>query len=148
MNRPSHVELLAAACLAHPTASDLAVADWRADHTPGCHVVNTSTGAVLADAESREAVLLALRGLTPLVVEALTELKVRCDGDALTTAWRLATVWSRRWTWPDMYTEAAVRGLAVALASGDTALAARCARMIVDPAGAMDALAADLRVAS
>jgi hypothetical protein len=48
---------------------------------------------------------------TGVVLDALVELKVRCDGDRLTTAWRLATFWSRKWSWESTYHEAAARGL-------------------------------------
>lgn len=91
-------------------------------------------------------------GLTPtpawpptgVILDALVALKIRLDGDRLTTAWRLATVWSQRWTWETRYHEAAARGLALALASGDDAAAARAALWFVDEAAAMDAAIARL----
>ena len=85
---------------------------------------------------------------TGVVLEALVELKVRCDGDRLTTAWRLATVWSRKWTWETRYHEAAARGLATALASGDDAAAARAALWFVDEDAAMRAVLAELNAAA
>jgi len=58
----SHVEILRAA--RELTGESCFVADWRADHSrPGCHVgfgpVGTTT--IVADGESREAVLDQLR---------------------------------------------------------------------------------------
>lgn len=84
---------------------------------------------------------------TGVVLDALIELKVRCDGDRLTTAWRLATVWSQRWTWESTYLEAAARGLATALASGDDAAAARAALWFVDEDAAMCAVIAEINAA-
>lgn len=91
-------------------------------------------------------------GLTPspawpptgVILDALVALKIRLDGDRITTSWRLATVWSRRWEWPTRYHEAAARGLALALASGDDAAAARAAMWFVDESAAMDAALARL----
>lgn len=80
-----------------------------------------------------------------VVLDALVELKIRLDGDRLTTAWRLATVWSQRWTWESSYHEAAARGLALALASGDDVAAKRCALWFVDEGAAMDAALAAAR---
>ena len=85
---------------------------------------------------------------TGVVLDALVELKVRCDGDRLTTAWRLATFWSRKWTWETRYHEAAARGLATALASGDDAAAERAALWFVDESAAMDAAIARIGGAS
>lgn len=84
---------------------------------------------------------------TGVVLDALVELKVRCDGDRLTTAWRLATVWSQRWTWESTYLEAAARGLATALASGDDDAAERAALWFVDEGAAMTRVIAELNAA-
>jgi hypothetical protein len=97
---------------------------------------------VIATTQTAESIATRER-LGARVVEALTELKVRCDGDALTTAWRLAIVWSRTNLWPDTYTEAAVRGMALSLAVGDIAAADRVAQWITDPDAAMDAVLAE-----
>ena len=85
---------------------------------------------------------------TGVVLDALVELKVRCDGDRLTTAWRLATFWSRKLFWPSTYHEAAARGLATALASGDDAAAERAALWFVDEDAAMRAVLAELNAAA
>ena len=84
---------------------------------------------------------------TGVVRDALVTLKIRLDGDRLTTAWRLATLYAHRWTL-SVYEEAAWRTLAIALASGDDAAAERAALWIVDPDAAMDAAIARIGGAS
>lgn len=109
-----------------------------APRSPSVADISRALGLPTAPAEWRP---------TGVVRDALIELKVRCDGDRLTTAWRLATVWSQRWTWESTYLEAAARGLATALASGDDAAAARAALWFVDEGAAMTQVIAELSAA-
>lgn len=72
-----------------------------------------------------------------LVRDALIHLRVRCDGTRTETAWRLAALWSRTWTFESTYVFHAWQALAIALEAGDDVAAEDAARWIADPGEAM-----------
>lgn len=83
--------------------------------------------------------------LSPLVLAALESLHIRCDGDVLTTAWRLAVLFCTRWTFESRYQRAAWMALAIALAAGDDVAAEGAALWLVHEDAAMDTALASVR---